>query len=707
MFNFVVMNSYALRRRIINLKTDIMMKTRLRIAVALMLMLSGMGVEAKVAHILPKPQQVTMLDERPFALWRPVKIFDSTNCAYLRHVFEDNGCVVASWAKATVRVNIVDSIKGSFHHNVPGFADEAYELYITRNEVEIRAITQLGVIRAAQTIQQMAEGYTAKAKLEAVNIVDWPAFAVRGLMHDVGRSFIPFDELKREIDLLARFKLSVFHWHLTEHLAWRMEVEKFPQLTQGKYMIRDTAQYYTRLQCRELEAYAAQRGITVIPEIDMPGHSDAFKRAMGMDMQSDEGIDSLKVIIDEVVENFPLAPYIHIGGDEVNIHYPDFLKIMAQYVRSKGKKVLMWNRLSAGAPTAEICDMTQMWATAGKAVKGLPNIDCRYNYINHFDVYADLAGIYRSNIYYEQRGTDDVAGTITAVWNDTKTQSWRDIVRQNNLYANVLASAERAWCGGGKQYIEQGGTGLGENDDEAVEFADFERRFLFHKANSLSREPISYVRQSNVHWRITEPMPNGGNADKVFPPETCTDEVLPESFVVDGVTYGTRLATGAGIYLRHIWHPIVPSFLDNPQKGHTVYAWTYVYSPRAQKVGAQIEFYTYSRSGNEVAPKAGCWDRRGSRIWLNDKEIPAPQWAQPDATIKQDQGTTGLTNENLTARPMTHIKLRRGWNKVLMRLPYADNGGTGRDKWQFTFVITDTKGENALEGIVYSPTRSF
>ena len=102
------MNSYALRRRIINLKTDIMMKTRLRIAVALMLMLSGMGVEAKVAHILPKPQQVTMLDERPFALWRPVKIFDSTNCAYLRPVFEDNGCVVASWAKATVRVNIVD-----------------------------------------------------------------------------------------------------------------------------------------------------------------------------------------------------------------------------------------------------------------------------------------------------------------------------------------------------------------------------------------------------------------------------------------------------------------------------------------------------------------------------------------------------------------------------------------------------------------------
>ena len=701
------MNSYVLQWRIINLKTDRMMKARLRIALTLMLMLGYAGIEAKVAHLLPKPQEVIMLDERPFALWRPVKIFDSTNSAYLRHVFEDNGCVVTSWAKATVKVNIVDSIKGAFNHNVPGFADESYSINVTRNEVEINAVTPLGVIRAAQTIQQMAEGYQAKAKLEAVNIVDWPAFKVRGLMHDVGRSFIPFNELKHEIDLLARFKVDVFHWHLTEHLAWRMQVKEFPQLTQGKYMIRDTAQYYTREQCRELEAYAAERGVTVIPEIDMPGHSDAFKRAMGMDMQTDEGIEALKTIIDEVVENFPRAPYIHIGGDEVNIHYPDFLKIMSQYVRSKGKKVLMWNRLSAGAPTPEICDMTQMWATAGRVVKGVPNIDCRYNYINHFDVYADVVGIYKSNIYYEQRGTDDVAGTITAVWNDTRTASWRDIVKQNNLYVNVLASAERAWCGGGEQYIEKGGTGLPENGAESVEFADFERRLLFHKANSLSKEPISYVRQCNVHWRVTEPLPNGGNADMAFPPETCADEVLPESFDFEGKTYHSSLVTGAGIYLRHIWHPIVPSFFENPQPGQTVYAWTYIYSPKAQKVGAQIEFYTYSRSGNEVAPKAGRWDRRGSRIWLNDKEIAAPEWQQPDAEIKQDQGDKGLTNENLTARPVTHIKLRRGWNKVLMRLPHVDNGGTGRDKWQFTFVVTDTKGENALDGIFYSPSRSF
>lgn len=129
--------------------------------------------------------------------------------------------------------------------------------------------------------------------------------------------------------------------------------------------------------------------------------------------------------------------------------------------------------------------MTQMWATSGKVVKGVTNIDCRYNYTNHFDVYADLVGIYKSNIYYEQQGTNEVAGTISAAWNDTKTRTDADIVKQNNLYANVLASAERAWRGGGKQYIEKGGTLLPNSGEEFEEFADFERRFLFHKNHSL------------------------------------------------------------------------------------------------------------------------------------------------------------------------------------------------------------------------------
>lgn len=664
--------------------------------------------EGKIIHLLPTPQQVVVTADNGFALARPVRLNDSTGCTYLRRVLTNGGCTLNDDATATVTVKLVSNIDKAFNHNVPLFPNEAYRLSISVDAVLIEAVDTMGVVRAAQTLQQLAEGYDdGTPEFEACTITDWPAFKVRGFMHDVGRSFLSINELKREIDLLARFKVNVFHWHLTEKEAWRFEVKAYPQLTATENMTRYAGSYYSQADCRELVAYARERGVTVIPEIDMPGHSDAFTRAMGFSMQSDAGVAALKTILDEVCDVFADAPYVHIGGDEVKITYTNFLETMSAHVRARGKKVVMWNRLVAGAPTAALCDMTQMWATSGKVVSGLPNIDCRYNYINHFDVYADLVGIYKSNIYYATQGTDDVAGTISAVWNDTKTASEQDIIRQNNFYPNVLASAERAWHGGGRQYIEDGGTTLPNSGAEYEAFADFERRLLFHKAHSLSGEPIAYVRQTNVRWRITDPFPNGGDNALALPPETATDDPLPTSFTYNGTTYGTHLATGAGIYLRHIWHPTVPSFFASPANNQTAYAWTYVYSPTDQEAGAQIEFYTYSRSGNEVAPPAGAWDRRGSKVWLNGEEILAPTWTQPDATIPQDDGVKGLTNENLTARDVVRVRLKAGWNKVFLRLPHVSNGGTGRDKWQFTFVLTDTLGLNALDGITYSPSQNL
>lgn len=689
------------------------MKNLARLAFAAVLALTCvLPSEAKISDLLPRPKNIQAKNGSPFVLGREVALNDPTNNKMLKAFLAETGCTEsnvavadADAATAVIEVAIVDTIDKAFNHNVPLFPDEAYAIDVTENRIAIKALTPLGVTRAAQTLCQLAEGYDGTPAIEALSMTDWPAFKVRGFMHDVGRSFLPVEELKTEIDRLARFKVNVFHWHLTEKLAWRFEVKAYPQLTADANMTRYPGQYYTQDDCREIEAYAAERGMTVIPEIDMPGHSDVFTKAMGFSMQTDQGVEALKNILDEVVEVFPNAPYIHIGGDEVTITYTDFLKIMANYVRGKGKKVVMWNRLVAGPPSAEQCDMTQMWATAGKVVKGLPNIDCRYNYTNHFDVYADVVGIYKSNIYYAQEGTADIAGTISAAWNDTKTPNDTAIVVMNNIYANILASAERAWCGGGKQYIEVGGTTLPVGGDEYEEFADWERRFLFHKAHSLADVPIPYVKQTNVRWRITDAFPNGGDPTKVFPPETTEADVLPDVFTYEGQQYGCRTAAGAGIYLRHIWHPTVPSFFSAPADNQTAYAWTYVYSPKAQKAGAQIEFYTYSRSGSETAPPAGKWDRRGSRIWLNDAEIPAPVWEQPDASIPQDNATLELKNENLTARPVTQVELKEGWNKVFLKLPHANKGGTGRDKWQFTFVLTDTTGVNALDGIRYSATK--
>ena len=672
----------------------------LLIALALCLPVS---VQAKVTHLLPKPQKVEATSGTPFALGRIVTITDPTGCTLLQKFFTDNGCTIADGG-ALVTVTLTENIAGAYDYTLEGYENEAYTLSVTADAINITAITKTGVIRAAQTLAQLAEGYEGTAAVEAVEITDWPAFKLRGYMHDVGRSYIEFETLKKHIDLLSRFKVNTFHWHMTENQAWRFEVKAYPQLTSSASMTRFAGKYYTQEQCKELQDYAAERGVIVIPEIDMPGHSEAFVRAMGYDMQTDNGVAALKTILEEVAAVFDKAPYIHIGADEKTITYSNFLKIMTDKVHSLGKKVVVWNPISGVTITTSTgADMTQMWSSSGKVINGMPNIDCRYNYTNHFDVFADLVGIYKSNIYYEQQGNANVAGTISAPWNDRKTPTEEDIIKQNNFFANVLASAERAWIGGGEQYIEKGGTTLPNSGKEFEEFADWERRFLFHKANSLKNEPIPYVKQTNVRWRITEPFPNGGDMNASFAPET---EGLKNSYTVGGTTYNTGIATGAGIYLRHTWgNNTVPTYYGSTNYSNsTAYAWTYVYSETEQTVGAQIEFQNYGRSEKDTAPEAGKWDRKGSRIWLNDQELIPGAWDNTGVSINNE---VDLKNENFTARKPLQVTLQKGWNKVFIKLPYVTANGVRLNKWMFTFVLTDLEGKNAVEGLIYSPNKTL
>ena len=465
-------------------------------------------------------------------------------------------------------------------------------------------------------------------------------------------------------------------------------------------MTRFPGKFYTQAECRELEEYAYERGVTIIPEIDMPGHSQAFVRAMGHDMQTEQGMQELQTILEEVAKVFVRAPYIHFGADEHTITYPNFLNTIIDKIHSLGKKAVVWNPINGVAIQNHKVDMTQMWSTRGKLVKGIPNIDCRYNYTNHFDVFADLVGIYKSSIYYAARGNAEIAGTISCPWNDRKLPTQDDILTQNNFYANALASAERGWIGGGKAYIEKSGVMLPSSGEEYEEFADWERRFLYHKATTLQQVSIPYVRQTNVQWAISEAFPNNGNAAMKFPPET---EGLKSSYVYQGRTYTTGYATGAGIYLRHTWgEGTIPAYYAQPKENTTAYAWTYVYSPKTQDVGALIELYNYGRSEKDFAPDNGHWDRMGARIWLNDAEILAPAWKNAGKTSMSNEDL--LENENFTARPAMPLSLKKGWNKVLLKLPFNPNG-TRLKKWMFTFVLTDKSGRNALEGIVYSPSK--
>lgn len=644
------------------------------------------NAHGKVEHILPKPKTVETSADRPFTLKGNIRLTDPTSSLLLKEFLTAQGCT-PSTTGPEITVSIIDSVPGAFNHQLPEFPDEAYRLSVTPEKVLIEATTPTGVIRATQTLMQMAEGYgNGPAQLESVTITDWPAFKLRGFMHDVGRSYVSPDELVKQIEMFGRFKVNTFHWHLTENQAWRFAVDAYPQLTSPESMTRYPGKFYTREDFRRVNEAAAKHGVTVIPEIDMPGHSAAFERAMGFEMQTPQGKEVLKKVLEEFAENFPDAPYLHIGGDEKVITDSTFLPEMTAKVHELGHKVICWNPIhGVKINPADGFDMTQMWSTAGKKVAGIPNIDCRYNYTNHFDVFADPVGIYKSNIYYSPQGTPEIAGTISCPWNDRKLPTEADIVRQNNTIVNTLASTERAWMGGGEAYIEKGGTTLPAEGKEFDEFADFERRILFHKDHSLRDEPIPYVKQTNVKWMITDPVALDADSASAFA--------------------NVKPATGAGIYLRHTWRNIIPTFYGKDYTpGVKAYAYTYVHSPVDQTVGALVEFHNYSRSEHDLAPDNGQWDRKGSRIWLNDEELLPLPWTNAGKKIDNE---VELGNENLSARPPLQVNLKKGWNKVMIKLPYVETPGIRLNKWMFTFVLTDPTGRHALDGITYSPEKQL
>ncbi len=680
----------------------------------------------KVADLLPKPKHVVKGNGNlSFGSSTQLKVSGLSALPMLDIILQGLQMPTPVYNRTEGEANLVfkqvPSIVGAHDRALTGYGNEAYILTINASNVTIEFIDTVGAIRAVQTLGQLAtKDGASNLVLPQVTITDWPAFKVRGYMHDVGRSFISVENLKQQIDLFSRFKVNTFHWHFTENQAWRLQIDAYPALTADTSMTRFAGRYYTKAQVRDVVDYAKARGVVIIPEIDMPGHSDAYRRAMGHDMQTRAGVTALKVILGEVATLFAEAPYIHIGADEKNITYRDtvngrarnFIQIMVDHVHDLGKKAVIWNPIHT-SNTVKInetrADMMHLWSSRGAPVTGVPAIDSRYNYTNHFDVFADLVGIYKSNIYYQSQSTAEVAGAITAPWNDRKTPTEEDILKQNNHYAVTIATAERAWMGGGRQYIEKGGTTLPNAGAEYDEFSDFERRLLYHKGTTLAavKALIPYVKQTHMRWNITEAFPNEGDTARVFPPEEAMNDstVQPLQYIYKGKVYKASTATGAGIYLRHTWgNNILPTFYGNtnPAFNQTAYAWTYVYSENARTVNALIEFQNYGRSEVDRAPEAGRWDLKGSQIWINGERIQAPQWKNANKAINHE---VDLQDENFTARAPIAVALKKGWNKVFIKLPFIDTA-CRLEKWMFTCAFVDPATGEAAEGLTYSPSRS-
>ena len=218
-----------------------------------------------------------------------------------------------------------------------GLPEEGYTLVVTPKRVKAVASTPAGLFYAAKTLDQLRE----EDRIPCVSIKDYPRFRWRGFMLDPARHFIPVEEIKRDIDLLSKYKINVFHWHLVDDQGWRLEIKKYPRLTEVGSVrtgFDGTVHqgYYTQEEVREVVAYAAERFVTVVPEIEMPGHSMGAIRAypwLSCDKRQidnfyiwgvsdfvlcpgcDSTFDFLDDVISEVVQLFP-SKYIHIGGDE-------------------------------------------------------------------------------------------------------------------------------------------------------------------------------------------------------------------------------------------------------------------------------------------------------------------------------------------------------------------------------------------------------
>ena len=371
-------------------------------------MLSAHAADANY-NVVPLPKSVVMVKGQPFNLTSATTIvYEGTNPEMKRNArFLSEYIQQSTGIKTTLldkRDKKAAAIVLVINPKVQG--DEAYRLTVNNKQVTIAASTPAGVFYGIQTLRKSLPVQTngADITLPAVDIADAPRFGYRGMMLDCGRHFFPVSFVKKFIDILAMHNMNVFHWHLTEDQGWRLEIKSHPELTAKSSMRSGTVighnatvddsiphgGFYTQQEARDIVEYARQRHITVIPEIDMPGHTLAalaaypelgctggpyevghrwgvYKDVLCLGKESTYKF--VQDVIDEVVDIFP-AKYFHIGGDEsptvmwekcpnclqkakdenTDIKHLQqyFTNRIEKYLNSKGKRIIGWDEILEG-----------------------------------------------------------------------------------------------------------------------------------------------------------------------------------------------------------------------------------------------------------------------------------------------------------------------------------------------------------------------
>lgn len=360
-------------------------------------------------NLIPYPKRIEILDS--FFHWDKYVYLASKKFPLERNYFlsELESLAPISW----IQPNELDENAKSVNFELlsddkrTSFQKGGYELIITKKQIVVRAYSGEGIFYGIQTLLQLINSSKSgeNINLPCLKIVDEPSFSWRGVHLDVSRHFFPADFIKKYIDYLAFYKMNVFHWHLTDDQGWRIQLDQFPELTSkgawrngsmighyndGKVDSLRYGGFYTKAEIKEIVQYASERHITIVPEIEMPGHALAALHTYptlsctggpfevgkiwgvfdDVFCTKEETFLFLEKVLDEVIELFP-SNYIHIGGDECpKIRWQHcaacqkrmkdenlqdehalqsyFIQRIEKYVNSKGRKIIGWDEILEG-----------------------------------------------------------------------------------------------------------------------------------------------------------------------------------------------------------------------------------------------------------------------------------------------------------------------------------------------------------------------
>lgn len=572
-----------------------------------------------------------------------------------------------------IQIQIVKSNDPEVHHA------EAYKL-IVDTDIKIMASTEKGALYAIQTLKQILRKKEQAFVFPQVEITDWPAFKIRGFMHDTGRNFQSVAQLKEQIEVLARYKYNVFHWHLTDDPGWRLESKIYPQLQSKAATSRHKGKFYTQNDFKEILAFCKARNITLIPEFDIPGHSQAFRKAMGFETMKDE--QALPVLLNLFDELCGLAsseemPYIHIGTDEVRNREEyvskDFIKKIMDRIKSHDRELIVWKE---GIEIEEdSTSINQLWAQHSPR-NGHRFIDSRANYINHLDPFAGMVRLYFQQPCRQPKGDSLALGGILCAWPDNNVAHERDIIKQNPIYPSMLFYVDAIWNGRPTNEYDYWAKLPPVGSELLKKFKAFEDKVLVHRDLFFQDKEFPYVKQTDIVWNLIGPFDHNGNVEAKFPIE----DTLQSVYQIKGENYKwSEPKVGGTLHLKHFFG--FPAVTE--QKTGTFYAYTELYSPNDRTQDFWIGFQGWSRSGGRRVgpfPDIGQWHTTKPKIWVNKQGIAPPVWKQPNLGTKTDE--IPFIDEDYFFRPPTKIKLKKGWNRIVLKIPQDQNSW----KWMFTCV---------------------